>query len=536
VLELRAREKTSGAIKALLGLAPKTAMRVRTDGTDETVQVDAIQVGNLLRVRPGDKIPVDGELTDGKANVDESMVTGEPIPAAKAVGSKVTAGTMNQTGSFVMRAEKVGADTLLSQIVHMVAAAQRSRAPIQRMADQVSGWFVPVVVLIAVLAFAAWMVWGPPPQFSYALVAAVAVLIIACPCALGLATPMSIMVGVGKGAQNGVLIRDAEALEIMEKVDVMVFDKTGTLTEGKPKVVHIEPVAGFTTEQVLQKLASVERASEHPLALGIVNSAKERGLALSQVTDFDSPVGKGVAGVVDGVKVLCGSAGFLQEGGVDTAPLAAAAELQRQKAATAIFVALDGRLAGVVGIADPIRATTAEAVQKLKAEGIRLIMCTGDGKTTAQAVARQLGIDEVVAEVLPEDKARLVKQLRSEGHTVFFGGDGTNDSVALVEASTGAAMGGGTDVAMEAAPMTLLRGDLVALVRARKLSRATMNSVRRGLVFALVFNVSGIPLAAGVLYPFTGMLLSPIVAAAAMALSSVAVITNALQLRTAKID
>lgn len=536
VLELRAREKTSGAIKALLGLAPKTAVRVKADGTDETVQVDAIQVGDLLRVRPGDKVPVDGELTEGKANIDESMVTGEPIPVAKTVGSTVTAGTMNQTGGFVMRADKIGADTLLSQIVHMVAAAQRSRAPIQRLADQVSGWFVPVVVLIAILTFVAWMAWGPAPQFSYALVTAVAVLIIACPCALGLATPMSIMVGVGKGAQNGVLIRDAEALETMEKVDVMVFDKTGTLTEGKPKVVHIDPATGFTADQVLQKLASVERASEHPLALGIVNSAKDRGLEMSAVSDFDSPVGKGVVGTVDGVKVLCGSASFLQESGVDTAPLAKAAESQREKAATAIFVALDDRLAGVVGIADPVRATTPEAVRKLKAEGIRLIMCTGDGETTAKAVAKQLGIDEVVADVLPEDKAKLVKRLRSEGHTVFFGGDGTNDSIAMVEASTAAAMGGGTDVAMEAAPMTLLKGDLVALVRARKLSRATMNSVRRGLVFALVFNVLGIPLAAGVLYPFTGLLLSPIVAAAAMALSSVAVITNALQLRMVKID
>ncbi len=535
VLELRAREKTSGAIKALLGLAPKTAMRVNADGTDETVQVDAIEVGNLLRVRPGDKVPVDGELIEGKANVDESMVTGEPIPVVKTLGTKVTAGTMNQTGSFVMRAEKVGSDTLLSQIVHMVATAQRSRAPIQRMADKVSGWFAPAVVLIAVLTFAVWMVLGPAPQFSYALVAAVAVLIIACPCALGLATPMSIMVGVGMGAQNGVLIRDAEALETMEKVDVMVFDKTGTLTEGRPKVVHIEPAGGFTADQVLQKLASVERSSEHPLALGIVNSAKERGLVLSAVSDFDSPVGKGVVGVVDGVKVLCGGAGFLQESGVDTAPLAQVAEQQRERAATAIFVALDGRLAGVVGIADPIRATTAEAVRKLKSEGIRLIMCTGDGKTTAQAVAKQLGIDEVVADALPQDKSALVRKLKSEGHVVCFGADGVNDSVALASADIGAALGTGTDVAMETASMTLLKGDLVGLVRARKLSQATMNSVRRGLVFALIFNVLGIPLAAGVLYPFTGMLLSPIVAAAAMALSSVAVITNALQLRTVKL-
>jgi Cu+-exporting ATPase len=456
VLELRAREKTSGAIKALLGLAPKTAVKVDAAGADETVQVDAIQVGDLLRVRPGEKVPVDGELTEGKGNVDESMVTGEPIPVAKAVGSKVTAGTLNQTGGFVMRAEKVGADTLLSQIVHMVAAAQRSRAPIQRMADQVAGWFVPVVIGIAVLTFIAWLAWGPSPAFSYALIAAVAVLIIACPCALGLATPMSIMVGVGKGAQHGVLIRDAEALEKMEKVDTLVVDKTGTLTEGRPQVVHIEPAPGFSADEVLQQLASVERASEHPLALAIVMDAQARQLPLSPVVDFDSPVGQGVMGTVDGRLVVSGSARFLAQHAIDTASLASAAETQRQKAATVIFVGVGGRLAGFVAIADPIKATTLQALQGLKAMGVRVVMLTGDGKTTAEAVGRQLGIDEVVAEVLPEDKAAVVKRLQAEGRVVAMAGDGVNDAPALAQATVGVAMGTGTDVAMESAGITLL--------------------------------------------------------------------------------
>jgi P-type Cu+ transporter len=536
VLELRAREKTSGAIKALLGLAPKTAVKVTAEGADETVQVDAIQVGELLRVRPGEKVPVDGELTDGKGNVDESMVTGEPIPVAKAVGSKVTAGTLNQTGGFVMRAEKVGADTLLSQIVHMVAAAQRSRAPIQRMADQVAGWFVPVVIVIAVLTFAVWLVWGPPPAFSYALITAVAVLIIACPCALGLATPMSIMVGVGKGAQHGVLIRDAEALERMEKVDTLVLDKTGTLTEGRPKVVHIEPAPGFNTDEVLQKLASVERASEHPLALAIVNAAQEGKLQLSAVTDFDSPVGKGVIGTVDGQRVVSGSTKFLAESGIESTPLNQAAEDQRAKAATVIFVGVDGKLAGFVAIADPIKATTPQALQALKAAGIRIVMLTGDGKTTAEAVGKQLGIDEVVAEVLPEDKVAVVQRLMKEGRVVAMGGDGVNDSPALAAATVGIAMGTGTDVAMESAGITLLKGDLMGIVRARTLSQATMRNIRQNLTLSFVYNVAGIPLAAGVLYPFFGLLLSPVVAAAAMALSSVSVIGNALRLRALKLD
>jgi len=536
VLELRAREKTSGAIKALLGLAPKTALKVKADGTDETVQVDSIQVGDLLRVRPGEKVPVDGELTEGKGNVDESMVTGEPMPVAKAVGSKVTAGTLNQTGGFVMRAEKVGADTLLSQIVHMVAAAQRSRAPIQRMADQVAGWFVPVVILVAALTFVAWFVWGPSPAFSYALISAVAVLIIACPCALGLATPMSIMVGVGKGAQHGVLIRDAEALEKMEKVDTLVVDKTGTLTEGRPKVVHVEPAAGFSADDVLQKLASVERASEHPLAMAIVMDAQERKLMLSSVADFDSPVGKGVMGTVEGRAVVSGSAKFLAEHSIATAALDKSAEEQRQKAATVIFVGIDGRLAGFAAIADPIKATTSQALQALKTANVRVVMLTGDGKTTAEAVGRQLGIDEVVAEVLPEDKASVVKRLQSEGRVVAMAGDGVNDAPALAQATVGIAMGTGTDVAMESAGITLLKGDLLGIVRARTLSRATMRNIRQNLFLSFAYNVAGIPLAAGVLYPFLGLLLSPVVAAAAMALSSVSVIANSLRLRTVEVE
>lgn len=532
VLELRAREKTSGAIKALLGLAPKTAVKVKADGSDETVQVDAIQVGDHLRVRPGEKVPVDGELTQGRANVDESMITGEPVPVAKSAGSKVTAGTLNQTGGFVMRAEKVGAETLLSQIVHMVAAAQRSRAPIQRMADQVAGWFVPVVMLIAALTFVAWLVWGPSPAFSYALITAVAVLIIACPCALGLATPMSIMVGVGRGAQQGVLIRDAEALERMEKVDTLVVDKTGTLTEGRPTVVDVGTASGFTADQVLQRLASVERASEHPLAQAIVAASQERGLALQPVEHFDSPVGKGVVGTVDGVGVVSGSAKFLAERGIAVAELEAAAETRRAKAATVIFVAVAGRLAGFVAIADPIKPTTPQALAALKSARIRIVMLTGDGRTTAEAVGRELGIDEVVAEVLPEEKSSVVQRLRSEGRVVAMAGDGVNDAPALAAADVGIAMGTGTDVAMESSGVTLLKGDLMGIVRARALSHATMRNIRQNLFLSFAYNVAGIPLAAGVLYPLFGLLLSPVVAAAAMALSSVSVIANSLRLRS----
>ncbi len=535
VLELRAREKTSGAIKALLELAPKTALRVRADGADETVQVDAIQTGDLLRVRPGEKVPVDGELTEGKGNVDESMVTGEPMPVAKAVGAKVTAGTMNQTGGFVMRAEKVGADTLLSQIVSMVAAAQRSRAPIQRMADQVAGWFVPAVILVAALTFTAWLAWGPSPAFSYALVASVSVLIIACPCALGLATPMSIMVGVGKGAQLGVLIRDAEALEKMEKVDTLVVDKTGTLTMGHPKVVHIETVGGFTAADVLKKLASVERASEHPLATAIVAEAREQKLELSEVADFDSPAGKGVVGTVDGMAIVSGAAKFMTEQGIDTTSLAAPADEQRKNSATVVFVGVGGKLAGFVAIADPIKPTSRQALQALRAAGVLVVMLTGDNKTTADAVGRDLDIDEVVAEVLPQDKAAAVRRLQEQGRVVAMAGDGVNDAPALAQATVGIAMGTGTDVAMESAGVTLLKGDLQGIVTAQVLSRATMRNIRQNLFLSFAYNVAGVPLAAGVLYPVLGVLLSPVVAAAAMALSSVSVIGNALRLRTAKV-
>jgi Cu+-exporting ATPase len=535
VLELRAREKTSGAIKALLALAPKTAVRVRADGSDEVVQIDAIAAGEHLRVRPGEKVPVDGELVEGRGTVDESMVTGEPMPVAKAPGAKVTAGTLNQTGGFVMRAEKVGADTLLSQIVHMVAAAQRSRAPIQRMADQVAAWFVPAVIAVALITFGAWLLWGPSPAFSYALIAAVAVLIIACPCALGLATPMSIMVGVGRGAQHGVLIRDAEALERMEKIDTLVVDKTGTLTEGRPRVVHIEPMTQFQGDELLQRLASVERASEHPLAMAVVQAAQERKLELSAVSGFDSPVGKGVVGKVGGVEVISGAAKFLAEHGVDAAPLDAAAQQQRVRSATVIFVALDRKLAGFVAIADPIKTSTPAALKALRDEGVRIVMLTGDGQGTAQAVAKELGIDEVVAEVFPEEKADIVQRLRREGRAVAMAGDGVNDAPALAAAEVGIAMGTGTDVAMESAGVTLLKGDLTGIVRARRLSRATMRNIRENLFLSFAYNVAGIPLAAGVLYPFFGLLLSPVAAAAAMALSSVSVISNALRLRSANV-
>lgn len=533
VLEFRARERTSGAIRALLDLAPKTATRVSADGEDETVPVDAIQVGEWLRVRPGEKVPVDGVLSDGKATVDESMITGEPMPATKQPGSRLTAGTLNQTGSFVMQAERVGADTLLAQIVQMVAAAQRSRASIQRLADVVSAWFVPAVVGIAVVTFLAWWIWGPEPSLSYALITSVAVLIIACPCALGLATPISIMVGVGKGAQNGVLIRDAEALERLEKLDTLVVDKTGTLTEGRPRVVAIEAATGYQADELLTKLASVERSSEHPLAMAVVDAARERGLTLSEVLDFDSPVGKGVQGHVDGVTVISGAARFLAEKGVDVASLEALAESHRAEAATVIYVALDGRLAGFVAIADPIKTTTPEAIKRLREAGVRIVMLTGDGLTTARAVGRQLGIDEVMAEVFPEDKARIVQNLRGEGRVVAMAGDGVNDAPALAAAEVGIAMGTGTDVAMESSGLTLLNGDLMGIVWALRLSRATMRNIRQNLFLSFAYNAAGIPVAAGVLYPFFGLLLSPVVAAAAMTLSSLSVITNALRLRGA---
>lgn len=531
VLELRAREQTSGAIKALLDLAPKMARRVRADGSDEEVTLDLIAVGDRLRVRPGEKVPVDGAVLEGRVSIDESMVTGESMPVTKETGAKVVGGSINKTGSFVMRADKIGADTLLSQIVQMVAQAQRSRAPIQRMADHVSGWFVPTVIVVALIAFAVWAVAGPEPRFAFALVAAVSVLIIACPCALGLATPISIMVGVGRGARAGVLIKNAEALERFEKIDTLVIDKTGTLTEGRPAVTAIRPAERFEEAEVLRLAASLERGSEHPLADAIVRAATESGLGLSQPGDFDSPVGKGVLGSVDGHRLVLGSGKFLKEQGVDTSALDAEAEGLRADGATAIFAAIDGRVAAVLAIADPIKATTPDAVRALRAEGVRLVMMTGDNRTTAEAVARKLGIDEVAAEVLPQDKAAVVERFRSEGRKVAMAGDGVNDAPALAAAEVGIAMGAGADVAIESAGVTLLHGDLHGIVKARRLSRAVMRNIRQNLFFAFAYNVAGIPLAAGVLYPVFGWLLSPAIAAAAMALSSVSVVGNALRLR-----
>ncbi|RJF87487.1 copper-translocating P-type ATPase [Oleomonas cavernae] len=534
VLELRAREQTGGAIRALLDLAPKAARRVRDDGTDEDVALEAVAVGDRLRVRPGEKVPVDGELIDGRSSVDESMITGESMPIAKEVGSKLIGGTLNQTGGFIMRAGKVGRDTMLAQIVRMVADAQRSRAPIQRLADEVSGWFVPVVITIAVLAFAAWGIWGPEPRFAHGLVAAVAVLIIACPCALGLATPMSIMVGVGRGAGLGVLIKNAEALERFEKIDTLVVDKTGTLTEGKPKVTALKAV-GIAEDELLRLAATLERGSEHPLAAAIVDAAEARNLALGHAEDFDSPVGKGVTGSVDGRKLVIGSHRIMAEAGVVLTALTAAAEGLRGEGATVIFVAIDGSLGGLIAIADPVKATTPAAVQALKGAGVRVVMLTGDNKTTAQAVARRLGIDEVEAEILPEDKAKVVERLRQEGRIVAMAGDGVNDAPALAAADVGIAMGTGTDVAIESAGVTLLKGDLQGIMRARQLSRATMSNIRQNLFFAFIYNAAGVPVAAGVLYPAFGLLLSPVIAAAAMALSSVSVIANALRLRRARL-
>jgi Cu+-exporting ATPase len=531
VLELRAREQTSGAIRALLDLAPKTARRVKDDGSDEEVSLDVIAVDDRLRVRPGEKVPVDGVLIEGRSSLDESMVTGESMPVTKEAGAKVIGGTLNQTGAFIMRAEKVGRDTMLSQIVQMVATAQRSRAPIQRLADQVAGWFVPTVIAVAVLAFAAWSIFGPEPRFTFGLVAAVSVLIIACPCALGLATPMSIMVGVGRGALAGVLIKNAEALERMERVDTLVVDKTGTLTEGKPKVVAIVPAPGMTDNDVLRLAASVERASEHPLARAIVDAAAERKISLAAVSDFDSPTGKGALGTVEGRRVALGNARFLTGLGAATATLEPDAERLRQDGATAIYAAIDAKAAGVIAIADPVKATTAEALKGLTAEGVRVVMLTGDNKTTAQAVARRLGITDVEAEVLPDQKSAVVERLRREGRVVAMAGDGVNDAPALAAAEVGIAMGTGTDVAIESAGVTLLKGDLTGIVRARRLSAATMGNIRQNLFFAFIYNAAGVPIAAGVLYPFFGILLSPIIAAAAMALSSVSVVGNALRLR-----
>jgi len=530
VLELRARERTSGAIKALLSLSPKTARRIRADGTEEEIGMDLVAVGDRLRVRPGEKVPVDAVVADGRSSLDESMVTGESMPVTKAVGDKVIGGTLNQTGALVILAEKVGRDTMLARIVQMVAEAQRSRAPIQRMADQVSGWFVPVVIGIAVLAFIGWGIWGPEPRFAYGLVAAVAVLIIACPCALGLATPMSIMVGVGRGAKLGVLIKNAEALEHMEKVDTLVVDKTGTLTEGRPAVTGIVPAAGFGEQEVLRLAAAVERASEHPLALAIVQAAKARRLDLPEVTDFDSPTGRGALGMVEGKRIVLGNAVFLKDQGVDTSELSTQADDLRRTGATAIFIGIDGKVAGAFAIADPVKETTPQALAALRKEGIRVVMLTGDNRTTAKAVAAKLGIDDVEAEVLPDQKSAVVTKFKQEGRVVAMAGDGVNDAPALAAADVGIAMGSGTDVAIESAGVTLLKGDLNGIVRARRLSQATMSNIRQNLVFAFIYNAAGIPVAAGLLYPPFGILLSPMIAAAAMALSSVSVVTNALRL------
>ena len=531
VLELRAREATSGAIRALLDLAPKTARRVKDDGSDEDVSLDAVEVGDRLRVRPGDKVPVDGVVLEGRSSLDESMVTGESMPVTKEKDAKVIGGTINASGSFVMRADKVGRDTLLSQIVQMVATAQRSRAPIQRLADQVAGWFVPMVIAVALVAFAAWATFGPEPRFAYGLVAAVSVLIIACPCALGLATPMSIMVGVGRGAQAGVLIKNAEALERMEKIDTLVVDKTGTLTEGKPKVVAVSPAEGFDESQVLRFAASAERNSEHPLAAAIVKAAAERDIALAPVRGFDAPAGKGVIGMVEGKRLALGNAKFLAELNIDTASLAAEAERMRTEGATAIFLAVNGKPAGVIAIADPVKASTPAALKALAADGIRVVMLTGDNRTTALAVAKRLGLSEVEAEVLPDQKSAVIEKLTREGRVVAMAGDGVNDAPALAAAQVGIAMGTGADVAIESAGITLLGGDLSGIIKARALSAAVMSNIRQNLFFAFIYNSAGVPIAAGVLYPVFGLLLSPIIAAAAMALSSVSVVGNALRLR-----
>ncbi|MCJ8157236.1 heavy metal translocating P-type ATPase [Sphingomonas sp. LaA6.9] len=535
VLELRARERTSGAIKALLNLAPRTARRIGAGGDEEEITLDLVDVGDRLRVRPGEKVPVDGVVEDGRSSLDESMVTGESMPVTKSMGDVVIGGTLNQTGALVIRADKVGRDTLLARIVQMVAEAQRSRAPIQRMADRVSGWFVPLVLGVAVSAFIVWGIWGPEPRFAHGLIAAVAVLIIACPCALGLATPMSIMVGVGRGAGLGVLIKNAEALERMEKVDTLVVDKTGTLTEGRPSVTRIVAAEGFEEGEVLRLSAGVERASEHPLALAVVAAATDRKIAIPDVAEFDSPTGKGALGTVEGKRIALGNAAFLQEMGVDTSSLEGQADALRADGATAIFAAIDGRVAGILAIADAVKPTTPEALAALREAGIRVVMLTGDNRTTAEAVARQLGIEEVEAEVLPDQKSAVVARLKAEGRVVAMAGDGVNDAPALAAADVGIAMGSGTDVAIESAGVTLLKGDLNGIARARRLSEATMSNIRQNLFFAFIYNAAGVPIAAGLLYPVFGILLSPIIAAAAMALSSVSVVANALRLNRASL-
>jgi len=531
VLELRARSQTSSAIRSLLGLAPKTARVLLDDGREEDSPIAGIAAGARLRVRPGEKVPVDGVVLEGTSAVDESMISGEPLPVEKTAGSKVTGATVNGTGSFVMRAERVGADTVLAQIVRMVGEAQRTRAPIQRLADIVAGWFVPVVILVSLSTFAIWSLYGPEPRLAYALVNAVAVLIIACPCALGLATPMSIMVGTGRGASAGVLIRNAEALETLEKVDTVVVDKTGTLTEGKPVLISVFPVDGQEETTLLRLAASLERASEHPLAAAIVRGAETRKATLAPVENFQSQTGKGVTGTVEGHAVAIGNAALLDTLSIDPKELLAKAEALRQKGQTVMLVAIDGKAAGILGVADPIKPSTQEAIKLLHEAGLRVVMLTGDSKTTAEAVAHQLGIDEVHAQVLPEQKGEAIKQLQAAGHKVAMAGDGVNDAPALAQADVGIAMGTGTDVAMESAGVTLVKGDLLGLVRARKLSQATMSNIRQNLFFAFVYNIVGVPVAAGVLYPFFGLLLSPMMASAAMTFSSVSVIMNALRLR-----
>ena len=531
VLELRARAATGEAIRALLGLAPKTARRV-VDGREEDVPLSDVRVGDLLRVRPGEKVPVDGVVVEGRSSVDESMITGEPVPVEKTKGGKVTGATVNGTGSLLMRAERVGKDTMLSQIVRMVAAAQRSRAPIQKLADQVSGWFVPSVVGVSLIAFAAWSLFGPAPPLGHAIVNAIAVLIIACPCALGLATPMSIMVGTGRGASAGVLVKNAEALELMEKIDTLVIDKTGTLTLGKPRLVAVEPMGGFQETDVLRLAAALERGSEHPLAAAIVDGATDRTIELPASADFESRTGKGVTGRVEGRRIALGNSALMNELGIDPRPIDAGADAHRNEGRGVMLVAIDGKMAGLLVVADPVKDTAGAAIAALYEEGIRVVMMTGDNPRTAESVARQVGgIDEVMAEVLPDRKQSQVEELRRQGHRVAMAGDGINDAPALAAADVGIAMGTGTDVAMESAAVTLVKGDLNGIVRARRLSRATMRNIRQNLFFAFVFNAAGVPIAAGVLYPWFRILLSPIIAGAAMSLSSVTVIGNSLRLR-----
>lgn len=536
VLELRAREKTSGAIRALLDLAPATARKINEAGDESDVALDQVKVGDRLRVRPGEKVPLDGEVLEGRSNVDESLVTGEPLAVTKEAGDHVIGGSINQQGGFIMRADKVGHDTMLAQIVQMVANAQRSRAPIQGLADKVSSWFVPAVILIALIAFVVWSIYGPTPPMAFGLIVAVSVLIIACPCALGLATPMSIMVGVGRGAQSGVLIRDAEALERMEKVDTVVVDKTGTLTEGKPQVTKLVPLNGFSETELMHYAAGLEKGSEHPLAHAILDKAEAMQLTVPDAEDFDSPNGKGVTGTIDGKKILLGNRLLMEAENVDITAFAEQADQLRTEGATALFAAAEGQICGLLAIADPIKETTHAAIAALHQEGIRVVMLTGDNRTSAEAVARKLEIDEVEAEVLPEDKGKFIQRLKDEGRIVVMAGDGVNDAPALATADVGIAMGTGTDVAIESAGITLLRGDLMGIVQARRLSMATMGNIRQNLFFAFIYNAAGVPIAAGILYPFFGILLSPIFAAAAMSLSSVSVIVNALRLRMIKLD